>query len=62
MSERKQASRGAVDPVIHLIFVRCSGILVCRPLGKVIELAMHCAKLDKPNFEKVFGLGWGLGF
>ena len=32
--EDQRASRGAVNPVIHLIFARCSAILVCGPLGK----------------------------
>ena len=34
MSEGQRASRGAINPVIHLIFARCSVILVCQPLGK----------------------------
>ena len=29
-----ELSRGAVNPVIYLIFARCRVILVCWPLGK----------------------------
>ena len=30
----ERASQSAVNTVIHLIFARCSAILVCGPLGK----------------------------
>ena len=32
--EDERASQSAVNTVIHLIFARCSAILVCGPLGK----------------------------
>ena len=48
-----ELSRGAVNPVIHLIFARCSVILVCWPLGKY---NLQCTVLYVKYVVSLFGV------
>ena len=45
LESKSRGSQGAIDPVIHLVFARCSVILVCGALGKK-RLVMHRAMLN----------------